>query len=205
MWAQQALKQGDTARLKHPDPAGLMWRRYLYDDLEGTAVYAGFSRDAEVVGLFLMSLDGKTPLTARRLAKLSIESMRRQWRDLWADGYAGLGHLLSTADDARTQAEGALILGRVKAVRNRHPGRAGHPAAYYADVAVRYTRLAVAVDHPVKELAASYGISVVATRNLVYTARRKGFLTPAVAGKGGGVATPKAVAALEALEAQGED
>jgi len=76
-------------------------------------------------------------------------------------------------------------------------GRAGHPDRYYAELARRYAAVTLEHRRPVKALAAETGLSETATRNLVYAARKKGFLTPATPGQGGGCLTPKALAALQ--------
>lgn len=182
----------------HPDPAGLMWRHYYDDHLSGTAVYAGFSKDAEVVGLFLMSRDGVSPITARDLGKVSIARMRRRWRNQRATANQTIAGLLGLQRDEDAQAATSVLLERAADLRNmKRPGQAGHPDRYYADIAVRYARLVLTVRHPNKSLAAELGgITPKSAKSLVYAARKKGFLTPTTAGRGGGDATAKAVAAL---------
>ena len=186
----------NPADLRHPDPNRLMWRRFIYGDLKGMAVYAGFSREPEVVGLLILSQDGKSPITARRLAKVSIEGMRVRWRRTLAEANAGLARLTNLDEERRPGAQ-ALLARAAELGSGRRPGRGGHPDAYYADIAVRYARFVLSSRRPVRELAASLGISDESARNLVYATRKKGFLTQASAGRAGGTATARAVKALE--------
>jgi len=163
------------------------------------AVYAGFSEEHEAVGLFLMSLDGKSPITARMLAKVTIDGMRRHWRDQVAmidDCWVLIYEQARKDGTARESIAAAKErhADRAKQLRKgKRPGRAGHPDAFYAEVALRYAVLAASTKSPVKALAAELKRSLETTRNLVYDARRKGFLTKASRGRAGGSPTPKAL------------
>lgn len=74
---------------------------------------------------------------------------------------------------------------------HKRPGRRGHPDEHYARLAVDYEKWQQSGDR-LAVMAARWFLSESALRAALGTARRKGFLTPALPGRAGGKATEKA-------------
>lgn len=86
--------------------------------------------------------------------------------------------------------------GFVESVRpseRQRPGRAGHPATYWARIARDYTQRLDARDpRPTQSLAIAHGVSQNTATNWIKTCRQKGLLTAAPPGKAGGALTAAA-------------
>lgn len=81
--------------------------------------------------------------------------------------------------------------------RAARPGRGGRDDFYFASVAADYVAaLRKNSRNPVAALASMRGVSPATVRNLVHEARRRGLLTPSLAGRAGGELTEKAKALL---------
>jgi hypothetical protein len=119
-------------------------------------------------------------LGARLVHSLPIGELEREARDLLAMGEP-------TAEVAWAYVSPA------------RPGRRGRAAREWATVADRYVRLlAEKSDVPVAQrLADELGVGVAQATNLVHAARKRGYLTPTVAGRAAGELTNKARRALE--------
>ena len=82
---------------------------------------------------------------------------------------------------------------------HRRPGRPPLSASVYAQVAVEYERIVNSGSNsPIPQLAKKLGYSPSRTRDLVWQARQRGYLTPTRPGRAGGRATEKARTAYSA-------
>lgn len=90
---------------------------------------------------------------------------------------------------------GAIVESVATADLHRRPGRQPRPDAEYAEVAVSYDRLLRQGSRaPISELARELHCSKERARDLVWRARKLGYLTPTKRGRSAGAATPHALA-----------
>ena len=76
---------------------------------------------------------------------------------------------------------------------HRRPGRPPLPDRIYAQVAIEYERIVNGGSTtPIPDLAKKLGYSPTRTRDLIWQARQRGYLTPTRPGRAGGSATEKA-------------
>lgn len=74
----------------------------------------------------------------------------------------------------------------------RRPGRAGRADSFYAEWAAQYVDLLSTSSAPVRDLHRRHHLSESQVRGILHTARRRGLLTEAPAGRSGGELTAKA-------------
>jgi hypothetical protein len=124
------------------------------------------------------------PLTARMLRTFPLGEFERAIKES-ARRYAGRPEAVKVyADFARS----AITVDR--------PGRRGRDPVEYARIAQRYESF-LGSPSPIAALAEAEGWEVSKARNLVYEARRRGFLTPTQPGQADGQLTAKARQLLE--------
>jgi hypothetical protein len=120
-----------------------------------------------------------SPLTARMLRSFPLGEFERAVRQA-ARRYAN-------RDDA---VEPYRRFAR-RAITVQRPGRRGRDPVEYARIAQRYESF-LGTESPIGALASAEGLTVASARNLVYEARKRGYLTPTVKGHAGGDMTQQA-------------